>query len=395
MKSTTASTQTIALAKPNPQAVYNLIDNLQITDYSGKKRIPLYQEETNSYLSILELYFCAIESGLSALSLPSFDAALNVLVNTLLEEGDNIVTYNSQAIFKKQFNQWLHLGIQVKKPTHVTLENFKQEIDAQTKLIYLETVSENHEIPDFQKIIAHAKSLNIPVVVDNSVMGPGYGFNPLKEKVDLVLYNTKHWLSKDAGPTEAVIIEGNHFNWFSEHFPKLKKAAAEQRYTNQSQHTSHSLLQFIRKDVPAIQYSEKQQNYLSNALLNIKTAVLKKYDITWEIGKWLKQNKWIDKLNYVGTFDNPNHFKALTYFQNGYGNYLSFQLHGSKEDFIQFQHLIGNKYASSPFVEFSFQEAKKEVGVYIKFGDIKIITELFYQIFDEYKPSGYSSIFYF
>jgi|GEM_PF-4696945 len=395
MKSTT-STLRIALTKPTREAVYNLIDHLQITDYAQKKKNAVPQtDQANAYLSILELYLTSKEAGLSALSFYSFDAALNVLVETLLEEGDNIVSYNSRSLFEKQFGPWLHLGIQVKKPQLTSFESFKKEIDPQTKFIYLETVSQEHEIPDFQKIIAHARSLNIPVIVDNSAMGPGYGFSPIKEKADLVLYNTKYWLSKEAGPTEAIIIEGNNFNWFSEHFPKLKKAATEQDYLSKNSSAYRSLLQFIRKEVPTIKYSERQLNYLTNALLNIKTAVLKKYDVTWEIVKWLKQNRWVEKINYVGTYDNDSHFKALTYFQYGYGNYFSFVLDGSTEDFKSFQHLIESKYAVTPLVEFSFQPEKRAIGIHIKFGDLKSIEELFYKIFDDFKPTGFHSFLYF
>ncbi|HSZ73087.1 MAG TPA: PLP-dependent transferase, partial [Cytophagaceae bacterium] len=258
-----------------------------------------------------------------------------------------------------------------------------------------ETVSEQNEIPDFQKIIVFAKELNIPVVVDNSVIGPGYGFNPLKEKADLVLYSTKHWLSKETGPAEAVIIEGHRFNWFTDQYPSLKNAASSYPFSySKSSNGSPSLLNFLKQDIPTINYSERQQEQLTNALLNLKTSILKKYDITWEAEKWLKQNKWVDKTNYVGSFDNASHFKALTYFQNGYGNYLSFTLNGFDEDFKSFKQLVESKYASTSLVEFSFNDNKKEIGLYVRFGDIKSITELLHKVFEEFKPTGYATLFF-
>ncbi len=395
MKTATTSTLSATLTKltkPTPETLYSLIDNLQITDYSGKKSAPLKKEKT-APLSILELYLTSIEGGSSALSFHSFDAALTLLVVNLLEEGDNAVTYNSKSFYNKQFTHWGHLGISIKKPEFVNLEQFKNQVDEHTKFIYLETISEQNEIPDFQKIIAFAKTLNIPVVVDNSIIGPGYGFNPLKEKADLVLYSTKHWLTKEAGPVEAVLIEGDRFNWFTEQYPTLNAAQGE-LFQHSSSDAFPSLLSFLKKDIPSINYSERQQEQLTNALLNLKTSVLKKYDITFEVEKWLKQNKWVDKTNYVGSFNNNSHFKALTYFQNGYGNYLSFALNGFDEDFKAFKNLIESKYANSPLIEFSFLESKKEVGLYIRFGDIKSITELLHKLFDEFKPSGYSTLFF-
>lgn len=396
MKTATTSTLSATLTKltkPTPETLYSLIDNLQITDYSGKISAPLKKEKT-APLSILELYLTSIEAGSSALSFHSFDAALTLLVVNLLEEGDNVVTYNSQSFYNKQFTHWGHLGISVKKPEYVNLEQFKNQVDERTKFIYLETISEQNEIPDFQKIIAFAKSHNIPVVVDNSIIGPGYGFNPLKEKADLVLYNTKHWLSKEAGPAEAVIIESDRFNWFTDQYPSLKNKSQDELFQHSSTEVFPSLLSFLKKDIPSINYSERQQEYLTNALLNLKTSVLKKYDSTYEIEKWLKQNKWVDKTNYVGSFNNNSHFKALTYFQNGYGNYLSFTLNGFDEDFKNFKNLIESKYANSPLLEFSFLESKKEIGLYIRFGDLKSITELLHKLFDEFKPTGYSTLFF-
>ena len=395
MKTATTSTLSATLTKltkPTPETLYSLIDNLQITDYSGKKSAPLKKEKT-APLSILELYLTSLEAGSSALSFHSFDAALTLLVANLLEEGDNAVTYNSESFFHKQFTHWGHLGIAVKKPAHVNLEQFKNQVDERTKFIYLETISAQNEIPDFQKIIAFAKSLNIPVIVDNSNVGPGYGFSPLKEKADLVLYNTKHWLSKEAGPAEAVLIEGDRFNWFSDQYPSLK-SKAQGELLQHSSATFHSLLSFLKKDIPSINYSVRQQEYLTNALLNLKTSVLKKYDSTYEIEKWLKQNKWVDKTNYVGSSHNHSHFKALTYFQNGYGNYFTFTLNGFDEDFKSFRNLIESKYVNSPLVEFSFLESHKEIGLHIRFGDLKNITELLHKLFDEFKPTGYSTLFF-
>lgn len=395
MKTATTSTQSARLTKltkPTPETLYSLIDNLQITDYSGKKSALLKKEKTAS-LSVLELYLTSIEGGSCALSFHSFDAALSLLVINLLEEGDNVVTYNSESFYDKQFTHWGHLGISVKKPAHVNLEQFKNQIDERTKFIYLETISEQNEIPDFQKIIAFAKVHNIPVVVDNSIIGPGYGFNPLKEKADLVLYNTKHWLSKEAGPVEAVIIESDGFNWFSDQYPTLKNKSQDELFQHPSAEVFSSLLSFLRKEIPSINYSQRQQEHLTNNLLNLKTSVLKKYDITYEVEKWIKQNKWVDKTNYVGSFNNSSHFKALTYFKNGYGNYLSFTLNGFDHDFKIFKNLIESKYANSALLEFSFLESKKEIGLYIRFGDLKSITELLHKLFDEFKPTGYSTLF--
>jgi O-acetylhomoserine/O-acetylserine sulfhydrylase-like pyridoxal-dependent enzyme len=396
MKTATTSTLSATLTKltkPTSETLYSLIDNLQITDYSGKKSAPLKKEKT-SPLSILELYLTSIEGGSSALSFHSFDAALSLLVVNLLEEGDNAVTYNSQSFYNKQFTHWGHLGISVKKPDYINLEQFKNQVDERTKFIYLETISEHNEIPDFQKIIAFAKSLNIPVIVDNSIIGPGYGFSPLKEKADLVIYNTKHWLSKEAGPAEALIVENNRFNWFSDQYPTLQHAAKDQLFQHSSTEVFPSLLSFLRRDIPSINYSERQQEYLTNALLNLKTSVLKKYDITYEVEKWLKQNKWVDQTNYVGSHSNNSHFKALTYFQNGYGNYLTFSLSGFDEDYKHFKNLIESKYSNSPLIEFSFLESKKEIGLYVRFGDLKSITELLHKLFDEHKPTGYSTLFF-
>jgi len=396
MKTATTSTLSATLTKltkPTPETLYSLIDNLQITDYSGKKSVPL-KKEKSAPLSILELYLTSIEAGSSALSLHSFDAALTLLVVNLLEEGDNAVTYNSQSFYNKQFTHWRHLGISVKKPDYINIEQFKNQVDERTKFIYLETVSEQNEIPDFQKIISFAKSLNIPVIVDNSIIGPGYGFSPLKEKADLVLYNTKHWLSKEAGPTEALIVENNRFNWFSDQYPTLKYAAKDQLFQHSSHEVFPSLLSLLRKKIPSINYSERQQKHLTNALLNLKTSVLKKYDTTYEVEKWLTQNKWVDQTHYVGSHNNNSHFKALTYFQNGYGNYLSFSLNGFGEDYENFKKLIENKYSNSPLIEFSFLESKKEIGLYVRFGDLKSITELLHRLFDEHKPTGYSTLFF-
>jgi len=52
---------------------------------------------------------------------------------------------------------------------------------------------------------------------------------------------------------------------------------------------------------------------------------------TLKLAQWLSKNPAVEKVNYPGLPNDPNHANALKYLKNGFGGVLSFILKGGKE----------------------------------------------------------------
>src|SRR5581483_7200062 len=114
----------------------------------------IYTRIMNPTTDVFEQRIAALEGGVAALATSSGQAAQFLALSNLLQAGDNFVstsylyggTYNQ---FKVSFKR---LGIEARFVEGDDAENFVQQIDKNTKAIYLETIGNPRlNIPDFDK----------------------------------------------------------------------------------------------------------------------------------------------------------------------------------------------------------------------------------------------------
>ena len=98
-------------------------------------------------------------------------------------------TYNQ---FKVSFKR---LGIEARFVQGDKPEEFKNLIDDKTKAIYIETQGNpKFNVPDFDAISKIAKEAGVALVVDNTLGGGGYLFNPIKHGADIVLHSATKFI---------------------------------------------------------------------------------------------------------------------------------------------------------------------------------------------------------
>jgi O-acetylhomoserine/O-acetylserine sulfhydrylase-like pyridoxal-dependent enzyme len=123
----------------------------------------------NPTTDVFEQRMAALEGGVAATAVSSGQAAQFLTISTLCKVGDNIVA--SSSLYGGTYNQlkvvFPKMGITTKFIQSEDPEDFRNAIDENTKMIYVESIGNpQFKIPDFVALAAVAHEAGIPLVVD-------------------------------------------------------------------------------------------------------------------------------------------------------------------------------------------------------------------------------------
>lgn len=169
---------------------------------------PLYTRGCNPTVAILRKKIAALAGGEDALVLSSGSAAVSAAVTAQVKYDDHIIcvahpygwTNKLLDITLKRFN------------VHTTfvdgsdIENFKKNIQSNTKLIFLESPNSiTFEQQDIEAVVALAKTNNITTIIDNSYASPIFQ-KPLEMGVDISVHSGTKYLAGHSDLVAGVII---------------------------------------------------------------------------------------------------------------------------------------------------------------------------------------------
>ena len=183
----------------------------------------IYTRLMNPTTDVLEKRVALLEGApeLGGLGLASGTSAVFYSVINLAQAGDNIVSArNLYGGTYTQFDSILPaLGITVKFVDSNDPDNFARAIDARTRALFCETVSNPAlEVTDLQAVtrIAHAQGL--PVIVDATFSTP-YLTRPLAHGADIVVHSLTKWFGGHGTGIGGVVVDSGQFNWAAGHHP--------------------------------------------------------------------------------------------------------------------------------------------------------------------------------
>jgi cystathionine beta-lyase/cystathionine gamma-synthase len=186
-------------AEPDPSTGAIMTPIYQTSTYvqsaPGKHKGYEYARSQNPTRKALEDALAIIENGKYGLAFSSGVAATDAVIK-LLQSGDEVIAGNDMyggtyRLFTKVFEKF---GIRFHYIDMHDAGNIKKYINANTKLIWLETPTNPlMNICDIQAITAIAKQHNIIVCVDNTFASP-YLQNPLDLGADIVMHSSTKYL---------------------------------------------------------------------------------------------------------------------------------------------------------------------------------------------------------
>lgn len=295
----------------------------------------MYSRISNPTCGYLEEKMALLENGTAAVSASSGQSAILMTVLNIAEAGDHIVvstkiyggTYNLFAVTLKK------LGIMT---TFINPEASETEIikaaNKNTKLIYSESLpNPSLRILDIEKFARIAKTLDLPLVVDNTLASPAL-CNPIDFGADIVIHSTTKYSDGHASCLGGMVIEAGKFNWNNGKFPGMVEP-------DQSYHGVKFYEEFKEKAftarIRAVVLRDfgctmaPMNAYLTHQGLQTLSLRMKQHsENALNLAKFLEKDPLIEWVKYPGLKNDEDYELAQKYFKKGQSGVLSFSLKG-------------------------------------------------------------------
>ena len=309
----------------------------------------IYTRLMNPTTDVFEKRVAALEGGVAGLAVASGQAAQFIALNNILEAGDNFVS--SPHLYGGSYNQFKvafkRLGIEVRFAETDDTQDFEANIDKNTKAIYLESIGNpSFSIPDFEKLSLIAQKYDLPLIVDNTFGAAGYLFKPLEHGAHIVVQSATKWIGGHGTSIGGVIIDGGNYNWGNGKFKQFTSPSEGYHGLvfndvfgigsdfGNIQFIIRARVEGLRDFGPAI--SPFNSFLLIQGLETLSLRVQRHVDNALALATWLENHEAVSKVFYPGLESSPYHQNAKKYLKNGFGAVLSFELHGGKEQAVQF-----------------------------------------------------------
>ena len=277
------------------------------------KRSPRYFNTPNQ--EFLAKKIAALEHAESALIFGSGMAAISTTLLTYLNSGDHIVLQKdlyggTRNLIVEQFDNY---NIQYSFAEGLSIEDFIEKIQSNTKLIYIETPSNPLlKIVDIEAVARLAKQNDIISVIDNTFASPVVQ-NPIDFGIDIVIHSATKYLSGHSDICAGAVASTQ------DNIDKIWRLAKD---------LGGSLSDFT---VWMLERSMKT--------LGIRVKAQQKN--AKKIAKYLESNTDIECVYYPGLKSHEN-YKLAKQQMNGFGAMLSFELKSNLDasQFLKSLHLI-------------------------------------------------------
>jgi O-acetylhomoserine (thiol)-lyase len=186
----------------------------------------LYSRVGNPTVAALEARLTALDGGHAAIAFASGMAAISATLLNLTEGKGSILT--TPKLYGGTFDAFAkllpRLGTRVdfaEKPEDP--ESFRKALKADTKAIFIETISNpNATLLDIEAIAKVAHDHGIPLVIDNTFATP-YLFRPFEHGADIVIYSATKALTGHGSTIAGVVIESGKFDYGNGKFPQFEE----------------------------------------------------------------------------------------------------------------------------------------------------------------------------
>ncbi|MHB2151145.1 O-acetylhomoserine aminocarboxypropyltransferase/cysteine synthase family protein [Calditrichota bacterium LG25] len=305
----------------------------------------IYTRIMNPTTDVFEKRMAALEGGIAALATASGQAAQFIAVATIARAGENIVANSN--LYGGTYNQFKvafpRLGIDVRFVTGDQIEDYEKQIDANTKAIYIESLSNPRlNVPDFEAIAALAHAHNIPLIVDNTFGAAGYLARPFDYGADIITASATKWIGGHGTSIGGVVVDSGRFNWGNGNFPIFTEPnpgyhglnfwetfGANSPFGNIA-FIIRARVEGLRDFGPAL--SPFNAFLFLQGLETLSLRVERHCQNALELARWLEQHPRVSWVWYPGLPSHPSHELAKKYLRPGhFGSMIAFGVKGGKE----------------------------------------------------------------
>jgi O-acetylhomoserine (thiol)-lyase len=297
----------------------------------------IYTRLMNPTTDVLEKRLAALDGGVGALGVASGQAAITYAVLNITRAGQNIVSTN--YLYGGTYNLFHYtlpkLGITVKFVDTSDPENVRKAIDADTRLVYTESVGNpKNNVDDFEVIAEIAHEAGIPFVVDNTVTTP-YLFKPFEHGADIVVYSLTKFIGGHGTSIGGAVVDGGRFPWNNGKYPEMTEPDPSYhgiKYWEALGNLSYILKMRLTllRDMGA-PLSPFNSFLFLQGLETLHVRMPRHVENAQRVAEWLEKSPLVNWVNYPGLGSHKDHGRAKKYLPKGPGAIIGFGIKGGVE----------------------------------------------------------------
>ncbi|HEY1736231.1 MAG TPA: PLP-dependent transferase [Methylovirgula sp.] len=288
---------------------------------------------TNPQNAALEERITALEGGTAAVALASGQAAQFLVLNLLLQPGDEVIVGSKLGLACPAAETYEGFEWRAKRADPAQIDSFSRALSPQTKAILIDSfVSCGTAVVDLDAIAAIARSARVPLIVDNTFATP-YLLRPADHGADIILHSAMNFLGGHETLTGGLIVDVGAFAWQDDpHFPALSKPQPDyggmvfaETFGNFA-FAAACRIQGLKEFGPALSPANA-----SSVLMGLETLALRMQrhsDNALRAAEHLAAHRAIAGVSYPGLADDATHGLAQTYCAHGCGATLACRLAG-------------------------------------------------------------------
>ena len=273
--------------------------------FANEEEGNIYTRFTNPNVQAFEDRLAALEEAESCIATASGMSAIFATLMGLLKAGDHIVASRDMfgttiVLLNTIVNKF---DIEVTFVDLPDINSWKNSVQTNTKIFLLETPSNPlGEVVDLALLSALSKKCNILLAVDNCIMSPALQ-KPLNLGADLVIHSATKYIDGQ-GRCLAGAVAGS-----KEHIDEIRS--------------------FCRATGPTL--SAFNAWVMLKGLETLSLRMKAHCENALKIAEWLHNQKFVQKVHYLGLQSHPHHNIAKAQ-QSGYGGIVSFEVKGGKKE---------------------------------------------------------------
>ena len=298
-----------------------------------------YSRINNPTVDVLDKRVAALEGGVGALCVASGQAALNYALLNLTEAGANFVTvpqlYGTTHTLFSHLLPSLGITVRFAKSDHPA--DVEPLIDENTRAVFCESVGNPAgNICDIAALAEVAHAGGVPLVVDNTVATPIL-LRPIEHGADIVVHSLTKFMGGHGTTLGGAIVDGGKFPW-KQHPRRFRMFCEPDASYHGLVYADHfgpgayiARCRSVYQRTTGAVLSPFSAFLLLQGIETVALRVERHVENARRVAEFLRDDKRVAWVNYVGFPDNPYHGLAEKYLGGRACSLLTFGTQGGLE----------------------------------------------------------------